>query len=88
MKILKNAKKERKDREELEEKRIKEYNAKLEEQFNRDKKNREMVAAKSDEASKKEAIAEAAISTKLVENELTIAQKIALKEAQKKKRID
>jgi hypothetical protein len=60
----------------------------LEEQFKRDKKNRDLVAAKLDATSLKEAEVEKEISTKLVETELTIAQKLSLKEQQLKKRQD
>lgn len=72
MKILKDAKKERKDREDLIAKQTADYNAKLEEQFKRDKQNRDLAAAKQDDASKKDAANERDISTKLVANEMTI----------------
>lgn len=64
----------------MQQKKIDEFNAKLEEQFNRDRKNRELAAAKSDEASKKEAEAEKVITEKLVETEVAIATKVALAE--------
>ena len=64
----------------MQKRKIEEYNAKLEEQFNRDRKNRELAAAKSDEASKKEAENERAITEKLVETEVAIANKVALAE--------
>ena len=78
--ILREAREEEKQRVERDKKKTIDYNSKLEEQFKRDKLNREEVANKKDQASLELAKQEQIISTKLVETEHTTSQKLVLKE--------
>ena len=88
IKILRDAAEEEKERQTREEDKRKAYNAKLEEEFIRDKKARDLAAAKQDEASMKAAVTEKFISQKLEETEQMTQRKLAIKEAQLKKRMD
>ncbi len=67
---------------EREAKKQAEYNAKLEEQFERDKKNREIVAMRGDEAAQKERQFEKEIVSRLVKTEHSFNEKIVSKQEQ------
>ena len=74
--ILKDAKLEEEKRVELANKKQADYNARLEEQFERDKRYREVVAQKGDEAAQRERENEKRIVANLLETENTFSEKI------------
>lgn len=88
IKILEDSNAERDELKERLKKKQDEYDKKLNDQFERDKSNRDQIAAKQDCKAQKEAANERSIATKLVDVEMTGTQKIASKEAQLKKRQD
>ena len=81
-KILRDAREEERQRVERENKKQADYNAKLEEAFERDKKNREIVAARGDEAAQKERMFEKEIVNRLDKADYQFTQKIVSKEEQ------
>ena len=83
---MRDAREEERQRKEREAKKQAEYNAKLEEQFERDKKNRELIAARGDEAAQKERQFEKEIVSRLVKTEHTFNEKILSKQEQLKMR--
>ena len=86
--ILRDAKKEERQRVERENKKKDAYNSKLEEAFERDKKNRDLAAAKGDDAAAKERENEKFITQAIYEAEVKIVNKVTSKEAQLRMRQD
>jgi len=66
---------------ERENKKREAYNSKLEEAFERDKKNRDLAAAKGDDAAAKERENEKFITQAIYEAEVKIVNKVTSKEA-------
>lgn len=84
IKIIKDTRLEAAERVERERVRKETYDQKLMDEFNRDKNNRELVAAKGDEAAQVERARERDIVEKIITSEKCFYEKITSKEAQLK----